>query len=124
MLIRLLTVQKLFLVITKQTHRWTFQVFQYYTKLTAKIKIARRKNGKTFVLFLMYQRSERYKNPLKRSFRKAEKATASITFGKLWFVLVLGPLGRRFMMSLFSTANEGQEFDLHMNNIPKKPMNL
>ena len=46
-------------------------------------------------------------------------------FGKLWFVLVLvpvepqGPLGRRFMMSLFSTANEGQEFDLHMNNIQK-----
>ena len=62
---------------------------------------------------------------LKRSFRKAEKATVSIMFGKLWFVLVLGPvgpqgpLGRRFMMSLFSTANQGQEFDLHMNNIQK-----
>ena len=78
----------------------------------------------------MYERSERFKNPLKRSFRKAEKATVSIMFGKLWFVLVLGPvgpqgpLGRRFMMSLFSTANEGQEFDLHMNNIQKKPLNL
>ena len=73
----------------------------------------------------MYELSERYKNPLKRSFRKAEKATASIMFGKLWFVLVLvpvgpqGTLGRRFMMSLFSTANEGQEFDLHINNIQK-----
>ena len=78
----------------------------------------------------MYERSERFKNPLKRSFCKAEKATVSIMFGKLWFVLVLGPvgpqgpLGRRFMMSLFSTANEGQEFDLHMNNIQKKPLNL
>ena len=73
----------------------------------------------------MYELSERYKNPLKRSFRKAEKATVSIMFGKLWFVLVLvpvgpqGPLGRKIMMSLFSTANEGQEFDLHMNNIQK-----
>ena len=62
----------------------------------------------------MYQRSERYKNPLKRSFRKAEKATVSIMFGKLSFVLVLvpvgpqGPLGRKIIMSLFSTANEGQ----------------
>ena len=51
----------------------------------------------------MYERSERYKNPLKRSFRKAEKATVAIMFGKLWFVLVLGPvgpqgpLGRRFI---------------------------
>ena len=48
-------------------------------------------------------------------------------FGKLWFVLVLGPLeplGQRFMMSLFSIANEGPEFDLHMNNIQKKPLNL
>ena len=46
-------------------------------------------------------------------------------FGKRWFVLVLGPvgpqgpLGRRFMMSLFLTANEGQEFDLDMINIQK-----
>ena len=67
----------------------------------------------------MYERSERYKNPLKRSFRKPEKATVSVMFGKLCFVLVLGPLGPRFMMSVFSTANEGQGFDLHMNNIQK-----
>ena len=80
-----------------------------------------------FVAEQFPQRSERYKNPLKRSFRKAEKATVSIMFGKLWFVLVLGPLeplGQRFMMSLFSIANEGPEFDLHMNNIQKKPLNL
>ena len=73
----------------------------------------------------MYERPERYKNPLERRFRKAEKATVSVMFGKLWFVLVLGPvgpqgpLGRRFVMPLFSTANERQEFDLHMNNIQK-----
>ena len=73
----------------------------------------------------MYERPERYKNPLKRSSCKAEKATVSVMFGKRWFVLVLGPvgpqgpLGRRIMMSLFSTANQGQEFDLHMNNIQK-----
>ena len=73
----------------------------------------------------MYERPERYKNPLKRRFSKAEKATVSVMFGKLWFVLVLGPVGpqgpldRRFVMSLFSTANEEQEFNLHMNNIQK-----
>ena len=38
----------------------------------------------------MYERSEKYKNPLKRSFGKAQKATP-------WFVLVLGPLDRRFI---------------------------
>ena len=124
----LFTVQKVFLVITdwKQTHRRTFQVFQYYTKLTAKIKIARRKNVKALSAFLNVKAVRKIQESwLKRNFRKAEKATVSIMFGKLWFVLVLGPvgpqgpLGRRFMMSLFSTANQGQEFDLHMNNIQK-----
>ena len=47
----------------------------------------------------MYERSEKYKNPLKRSFGKAEKATPYIMFGEPWFVLVLGPLDRRFMTS-------------------------
>ena len=47
----------------------------------------------------MYERSEKYQNPLKRSFCKAEKATPYIMFGEPWFVLVLGPLGRRFMTS-------------------------
>ena len=78
----------------------------------------------------MYERPERYKNPLKKSSCKAGKATVSVMFGKRWFVLVLGlvgpqvPLGRRFMMSLFLTANEEQEFDLHMINIQKKLLNL
>ena len=47
----------------------------------------------------MYERSEKYKNPLKWSFGKAEKATPYIMFGEPWFVLVLGPLDRRFMTS-------------------------
>ena len=47
----------------------------------------------------MYERSEKYQNPLKRSFCKAEKATPYIMFGEPWFVLVLGTLGRRFMTS-------------------------
>ena len=47
----------------------------------------------------MYERSEKYQNPLKRSFGKAEKATPYVMFGEPWFVLVLGPLGQRFMTS-------------------------
>ena len=70
----------------QETHRWTFQVFQYYSKRTAKIKLPRRKNVKALVLFEMSERSERYKNPSKTSFRKAEKATVSIMFGKLTLV--------------------------------------
>ena len=49
-------------------------------------------------------------------FPKAEKATVSITFGELWFVLVLGPLD---LWTSGPRANEGREFDLHMNNILK-----
>ena len=78
-----------------------------------------------------------------RAFRKIQESNEQKLFAKptrLQFPLCLvnfglvclvlgpvepqGPLGRRFMMSLFSTANEGQEFDLHMNNRQKKPLNL
>ena len=98
----------------QETHRWTFQVFQYYSKRTAKIKLPRRKNVKALVLFEMYERSERYKNPSKTSFRKAEKATVSIMFGKLtfislfWFLDLWNLWAEGSRKSLFSTANEGQ----------------
>ena len=80
----LLTVQKLFLVITdwKQTHRRTFQVFQYYTKLQLKSKLPVGKNVKALSAFLNVPAVRKIQESwLKGSFRKAEKATVSIMFG-------------------------------------------
>ena len=80
----LFTVQKVFLVITdwKQTHRRTFQVFQYYTKLQLKSKLPVGKNVKALSAFLNVQAVRKIQESwLKGSFRKAEKVTVSIMFG-------------------------------------------
>ena len=78
------TVQKVFLVITdwKQTHRRTFQVFQYYTKLQLKSKLPVGKNVKALSAFLNVKAVRKIQESwLKGSFCKGEKVTVSIMFG-------------------------------------------
>ena len=63
----------------KQTHRRTFQVFQYYTKLTAKIKIARRKN--VLSAFLNVRASRKIQESIEK---KLLKSREGYSFRYVW----------------------------------------
>ena len=98
-------------------------------KTSAKIKIARRKKRESAKCFFKCTSGQKSTRILIK--RKLSQSREFYSFHYVWLTLVCfgswtcrtsgsqGPLGRRFMMSLFSTANQGQEFDLHMNNIQK-----
>ena len=98
-------------------------------ELSAKIKIARRKKRESAKCFFKCTSGQKDTRILIK--RKLSQSREFYSFHYVWLTLVCfgswtrgtsgsqGHLGRRFMMSLFSTANQGHEFDLHMNNIQK-----
>ena len=99
----LLAVQKLFFAITTENKR-TDGHFKYFNNIQNVQRKSKLPVGKTwkrlcFIKCTSVQRDTRIQ--WKEAFAKPRRLTVSIMFGKLCFVLVLGPLGRRFMMSLF-----------------------
>ena len=84
----LLTVQKVFLVITdwKQTHRRTFQVFQYYTKLQLKSKLPVGKNVKALSAFLNVPAVRKIQQNLIK--RKLSQSREGYSFHYVWLTLV------------------------------------